>query len=254
MQLPSLQLCSGLVYNKMIECKDFSAFYVNKKEQFTALSKLNFSVDRGELFVVVGESGSGKTTLLKSILRMIPYVDGEMLVDGIPIDDLDIKTCNFAFVDQEVTLYPQKTVYENIAFPLLMNRTPYEEIDRRVKEIADIMDIRWLLSRKPKQLSGGQHQRVGLARALIKKPDLVLLDEPFSNLDPEIRRQMRQLLRQVHQQYHTTIVFVTHDLGEAFSLADRIMVLNNGKIEVIGSPTELTENPRSELLEVYLNP
>ena len=254
MQLPSLQLCSGLVYNKMIKCNDFSAFYVNKKEQFAALDKLTFSVNRGELFVVVGESGSGKTTLLKSILRMIPYVDGEMLVDGIAIDDLDIKTCNFAFVDQEVTLYPQKTVYENIAFPLLMTRTPYQEIDRRVNEIADIMDIRWLLSRKPKQLSGGQHQRVGLARALIKKPDLVLLDEPFSNLDPEIRRQMRLLLRQLHQQYHTTIVFVTHDLGEAFSLAERMMVLNNGKIEVIGSPAELIENPRSELLEVYLNP
>lgn len=236
----------------MIECKDFSAFYVNKKEQVTALDKLTFSVDRGQLFVVVGESGSGKTTLLKSILRMIPYVDGEMLVDGIPIDDLDIKTCNFAFVDQEVTLYPNKTVYENIAFPLLMNRTPYEEIDRRVKEIADIMDIRWLLSRKPKQLSGGQQQRVGLARALIKKPDLLLLDEPFSNLDPEIRRQMRTLLRQIHQQYHTTILFVTHDLAEAFSLADRMMVLNSGKIEVIDTPKALIENPRSQLLEVYL--
>lgn len=236
----------------MIKCKEFSAFYVNKKDQFTALDRLTFSVARGEMFVVVGESGSGKTTLLKSILRMIPYVDGEMLVDGISIDELDIKTCNFAFVDQEVTLYPNKTVYENIAFPLQMNRTPYEEIDRRVKEIADIMDIRWLLTRKPKQLSGGQQQRVGLARALIKKPELVLLDEPFSNLDPEIRRQMRGLLRQVHQQYQTTIIFVTHDLSEAFSLADRMMVLNEGKIEVIGSPRELIDDPRSELLEVYL--
>lgn len=236
----------------MIQCKEFSAFYVNKKEQVTALDKLTFSVDRGQLFVVVGQSGSGKTTLLKSILRMIPYIDGEMLVDGIAIDDLDIKTCNFAFVDQEVTLYPKKTVYENIAFPLLMNRTPYEEIDRRVKEIADILDIRWLLTRKPKQLSGGQQQRVGLARALVKKPDLVLLDEPFSNLDPQIRLQMRQLLRQLHQQYHTTILFVTHDLGEAFSLADRMMVLQEGKIEVIGTPKELMDNPRSELLEVYL--
>jgi len=236
----------------MIQCKDFSAFYVNNKEQITALDKLTFSVERGELFVVVGQSGSGKTTLLKSILRMIDYVDGEMLVDGITIDELDIKTCNFAFVDQDVTLYPNKTVYENIAFPLLMSRTPYEEIDRRVKEIADIMDIRWLLTRKPKQLSGGQHQRVGLARALVKKPDLVLLDEPFSNLDPEIRRQMRLFLRQLHQQYHTTILFVTHDLGEAFSLADRMMVLNEGKIEVIGTPRELIDNPRSELLEVYL--
>lgn len=236
----------------MIKCKEFSAFYVNKKDQFTALDRLTFSVARGEMFVVVGESGSGKTTLLKSILRMIPYVDGEMLVDGISIDELDIKTCNFAFVDQEVTLYPNKTVYENIAFPLQMNRTPYEEIDRRVKEIADIMDIRWLLTRKPKQLSGGQQQRVGLARALIKKPELVLLDEPFSNLDPEIRRQMRGLLRQVHQQYQTTILFVTHDLSEAFSLADRMMVLNEGKIEAIGSPKELIDNPRSELLEVYL--
>ena len=236
----------------MIECKDFSSFFVNKTEQVTALDKLNFTVSRGELFVVVGESGCGKTTLLKSILRMISYVDGQLLVDGIAIDDLDIKTCNYAFVDQDVTLYPNKTVYENIAFPLVMNRTPYAEIDRRVKEIADIMDIRWLLSRKPKQLSGGQHQRVGLARALIKKPDLVLLDEPFSNLDPEIRRQMRTFLRQVHQQYHTTILFVTHDLGEAFALADRMMVLNGGKIEAIGTPKELIDNPRSELLEVYL--
>ena len=236
----------------MIQCKDFSAFYVNKKEQFTALDKLTFSVNPGELFVVVGESGSGKTTLLKSILRLISYVDGEMLVDGISIDELDMKTSNFAFVDQEVTLYPTKTVYENIAFPLLMSRTPYDEIDRRVKEIADIMDIRYLLSRKPKQLSGGQHQRVGLARALVKKPDLLLLDEPFSNLDPEIRGQMRTFLRQVHQQYHTTILFVTHDLSEAFSLADRMMVLHNGRIEVIGTPQELVENPRSELLEVYL--
>ena len=238
----------------MIQCTDFSAFYVNKKEQFAALDKLTFSINRGELFVVVGESGSGKTTLLKSILRMIPYVDGEMLVDGISIDDLDIKSCNFAFVDQEVTLYPNKTIYENIAFPLLMSRTPYEEIDRRVKEIADIMDIRWLLSRKPKQLSGGQQQRVGLARAIIKNPDLILLDEPFSNLDPEIRRQMRTLLRKVHEQYHTTILFVTHDLGEAFSLADRMMVLNNGKIEVIDTPENLVKNPRSELLEVFLQP
>ena len=236
----------------MIKAKDFSAFYVNKKEQVTALDQITFSVERGELFVVVGQSGSGKTTLLKSILRMIPYVDGELLVDGISIDDLDIKTCNFAFVDQEVTLYPRKTVYENIAFPLQMSRTPYEEIDRRVKEIADIMDIRWLLTRKPKQLSGGQQQRVGLARALIKKPDLILLDEPFSNLDPEVRRQMRILLRRVHEQYHTTVLFVTHDLGEAFSLADRMMVLNGGKIEVIGYPKELIDDPRSELLEVYL--
>lgn len=236
----------------MIKAKDFSAFYVNKKEQITALDQITFSVERGELFVVVGQSGSGKTTLLKSILRMTPYVDGEMLVDGIAIDDLDIKACNFAFVDQEVTLYPQKTVYENIAFPLQMSRTPYEEIDRRVKEIADIMDIRWLLTRKPKQLSGGQQQRVGLARALVKKPDLILLDEPFSNLDPEVRGQMRILLRRVHEQYHTTILFVTHDLGEAFSLADRMMVLNGGKIEVIGNPQELIDDPRSELLEVYL--
>ena len=133
----------------MIQCKDFSAFYVNKKEQVTALDQITFSVKRGELFVVVGESGCGKTTLLKSILRMIDYVDGEMLVDGISIDELDIKTCNFAFVDQDVTLYPNKTVYENIAFPLQMSRTPYEEIDRRVKEIADVMGIRWLLTRKP---------------------------------------------------------------------------------------------------------
>ncbi len=236
----------------MIEGRNFSAYYVNKKERITALDRLTFTVDRGEFFVIVGKSGSGKSTLLRSILRMTAYVDGELLVEGVPIDDLDIKTCNYAFLDQNVTLYPGKTVYENIAFPLLMSHTPYEETDRRVKEIADVMDIRWLLSRKPRQLSGGQHQRVGLARALIKKPSLILLDEPFSNLEPGLSAQLRDYLCQIHRQYRSTVLFVTHDLQEAFSLADRMMVLNEGRIEAMGTPEELMSGTGSDLLETYL--
>lgn len=236
----------------MIEFENFSAYYEHKKENIQALDNLNFHIHRGELLVVVGPSGSGKSTLLKSILGMINTISGELLVDGVRIDDLDVSKSNFAFVQQQATVYPHLTVYENIAFPLRIMRTPQEEVDKRVKEIAAVMDMDWLLNRKPKQLSGGQHQRIAVARAMIKNPDLVLFDEPFSNLDPIARRELRQFVKEIHQQYGCTMVFVTHDLPEAFALADRILVLNEGRIEVVDTPDRLLADPRSDLLADFL--
>lgn len=236
----------------MIEFENFSAYYKHKKEKIQALDRLNFHIHRGELLVVVGQSGSGKSTLLKSILGMVDAVSGELLVDGVRIDDLEVSQSNFAFVQQQAAVYPHLTVYENIAFPLRAMRVPQEEVDRRVKEIAAVMDMDWLLNRKPKQLSGGQHQRIAIARAMIKKPDLVLFDEPFSNLDPVVRQELRRFVKGIHEQYGCTMVFVTHNLPEAFALADRILVLNEGRIEVVDTPQRLVDDPRSDLLAGFL--
>lgn len=236
----------------MIEFQDFSAYYRYRKEKVRALDRLNFHIHRGELLVVVGQSGSGKSTLLKSILGMVDAVSGELLVDGVRIDDLDISQRNFAFVQQQATVYPHLTVYENIAFPLRTMRTPQDEVDRRVKQIAAVMDMDWLLNRKTKQLSGGQHQRIAIARAMIKKPELVLFDEPFSDLDPLVRQELRRFVKEIHEQYGCTMVFVTHDLPEAFALADRILVLKEGRSEVVDTPRRLLEDPRSDLLAGFL--
>ena len=156
-------------------------------------------------------------------------------------DDFQIQAGNIGYVKQELSLYPHLTVYENIAFPLRTIHATQEEVDRRVKEIANLLEIEWLLTRKPKQLSGGQNQRVALARALIKNPVMVLFDEPFSNIDPTLRTQLRLLVKKVHNTFGCTILFVTHDLSDALSLADRVVILDNGSIVAIGTPQELTE-------------
>ena len=235
-----------------IKFDNFSCYYKSKKQYITILDKLTFEINGGEFFVVVGESGCGKTTLLKSILGLMDYVDGDLHIDGVAIDDFDIKSANIGYVKQEIALYPHLTVYENIAFPLRTMHTPQAEVDKRVKEIAKLLDIDWLLTRKPKQLSGGQHQRIAIARAMVKNPQVVLFDEPFSNIDSSLRGEMRQLVRRIHETYHITTIFVTHDLDEAFILADRIMVLNKGRLEDIGTPEELRQNCRSELLKGYI--
>lgn len=236
----------------VVEFTHFSCYYKRKNELTKALDDLSFSIAEGELFVVVGESGCGKTTLLKSVMGLSEYLEGELTVDGISVDSLDVRHSNIGYVSQEAALYPHLTVYENIAFPLRSMHTAQEEVDRRVKDIAQILDVTWLLTRKPRQLSWGQRQRIAIARALIKNPSILLLDEPFSNADPKLRTELRCLLRSIHQQLQTTMLFVTHDLGEAFSLADRMLVLEQGHTADIGSPAELLQNHRSALLEDYL--
>lgn len=225
----------------MIEFENFSCFYKKKKDYITALDQVSFSIQRGELLVVLGPSGCGKTTLLRCILGMCDYISGELTIDGLSIDRFRLKDSNVGFVRQTPDLYPHLTIYENIAFPLRTIRTPQSEVDRRVKEIAELLDVTFLLTRKPKQLSGGQLQRISLARALIKNPVMVLLDEPFSAVDPAFRGELRQLIRKIHEIYGCTMVFVTHDIHDAYALADRILLLDTGKVQALGTPRELIQ-------------
>lgn len=229
----------------------FSAYYKNKKEYVKALDALDFTIRDGELFVVAGQSGCGKTTLLNAVLGTVEYTEGSLTVDGQPTDTLNAAERNLGYVKQEAGLYPHLTVYENIAFPLRMIHTAQEEIDRRVKEIARMLEIDWLLTRKPRQLSGGQQQRAALARALVKQPTVLMLDEPFSDLEPELRRQLRLLVKKLQKQLQITVIFVTHDLAEAFSLADRLLVLEDGRISDLDTPQGLLKEHHSDLLKEF---
>lgn len=226
---------------ELIKFENFSCYYKVKKAYITALDCIDLCVKRGELLVVFGPSGSGKSTLLKCILGLGEYISGSLTVDGITIDDLRLQDSNIGYIPQQFNLYPHMTVYDNIAFPLRMIHTPQDEVDRRVKELAALLEIDWLLTRKPRQLSGGQLQRIAISRALIKNPVCILLDEPFSNIDPTLHTQMRQLVKKVHEIYGCTILFVTHDLIDAQNLGDRVVILESGKIEAIGTPQELMQ-------------
>ena len=234
-----------------IKFDDFSAYYKQKKVYAAALDHLDLEIEKGEFFVVVGASGSGKSTLLKCILGLNRDIEGDLFVDGISIDNLSAKDGNMAYVTQEIALYPHLTVYENIAFPLRLMHTAQEEVDRRVKQMAELTDVKWLLTRKPRQLSGGQQQRVAIARALVKNPQLLLFDEPFSNINPSLRLQLRQLVLDIHKRLGATTVFVTHDLTEAFFLADRIAVLEEGNVVQIGTPHQMQSNPKAQLLLTF---
>lgn len=226
---------------ELIKFENFSCFYKVKKTYITALDCIDLSVKQGELLVVLGPSGSGKSTLLKCILGAGEYISGVLTIDGVPIDELRLQQSNIGYVPQQFSLYPHMTVYDNIAFPLRMIHTPQEEVDRRVKELAALLELDWLLTRKPRQLSGGQLQRVAIARALIKNPVCILMDEPFSNIDPALHMQMRQLVKKIHKIYGCTIIFVTHDLTDALNLAETVAILDAGKLEAIGTPGELME-------------
>ncbi len=235
-----------------IEFQDFSCFYQSKKDYVQALSHLDLAIVPGEFFAVVGASGSGKSTLIKACLGMADAFQGELLIDSVTIEELDLKSGKYACVRQEIALYPNMTVYENIASPLRIMKTPQAEVDRRVKEIADLLDVRLMLTRKPRQLSGGQQQRIAIARALIKNPSFLYFDEPFSNVDPSLREDLRKLVKKIHRQLQPTVIFVTHDLEEAFGLADRIAVLEEGRVVEIGTPDELRANGKSELIRTWL--
>lgn len=237
----------------IIRFSNYSAYYKLKKNRYyIALKNLDFSVKEGEVLAVVGPSGCGKTTLLKSIMGSNKLVEGDIFFDGKNLDGVDIGKQNIAYVAQDYNLYPSMTVYENIAYPLQIIRTDPAEIDRRVRQIAAKLNVSFLLTRKPKQLSGGQHQRVSIARALVKNPRLILFDEPFSNLEPTLREEMREYVKSIHEEYGTTMIFVTHDLEEAFFLADRILVLNKGAVEQLGSAEEVRRHPRSMFVKEFV--
>jgi len=209
----------------------------------TALDGIEFEVEDGSFFVLLGPSGAGKTTTLRVIAGLEKPDEGEVVFDGEPSGRTPPADRDVAMVFQSYALYPKKTVSENIASPLRARRMPEDQIKSRVGEVAELLNITDKLERLPPQLSGGQQQRVALGRALVREPRAFLMDEPLTNLDLKLRVAMRTELTRIHQALGRTFVYVTNDQVEAMSMADRIAVLNQGKIQQVGSPTEVYDRP-----------
>ena len=216
------------------------------------IDQLNLQVDDGEMIVVVGPSGCGKSTLLRLIAGLEEITAGDILINDKKVNRLEPKDRNIAMVFQNYALYPHMTVFNNMAYGLKRRHIDKEEILRRVNKTAEILGLEHLLERKPHQLSGGQRQRVAMGRAIVRKPALFLFDEPLSNLDANLRAQMRLEIRKLHQELKTTSLYVTHDQIEAMTLADRLVILNHGKIEQIGTPNEIYEKPSSQFVAGFM--
>ena len=209
----------------------------------TAVSDFNLEIKDKEFIVLVGPSGCGKSTTLRMIAGLEEISEGELFIGDRLVNDVAPKDRKIAMVFQNYALYPHMTVSENMAFGLKLNKTPKEEIKRRVEEAARILDITHLLDRKPKALSGGQKQRVALGRAIVRNPMVFLLDEPLSNLDAKLRATMRTELTKLHQRVETTFVYVTHDQVEAMTMASRIVVMKDGLIQQVDTPQRLYDYP-----------
>jgi multiple sugar transport system ATP-binding protein len=210
---------------------------------FAAVNNVSLTVNDGEFVALVGPSGCGKTTTLNLIAGLIPTTSGEISIGDRVVNELDPKDRDIAMVFQNYALYPQKSVYKNLAFPLQMRRLPRDEIDRKVKEAARVLDMTNLLERKPRELSGGQQQRVALGRALVRDPAVFLMDEPLSNLDAKLRVQMRSEIKRFHQDLNATIIYVTHDQLEAVTMADKMAVMNGGYLQQYDTPAQVFAHP-----------
>jgi multiple sugar transport system ATP-binding protein len=216
------------------------------------LKGVDIEVADHEFLVFVGPSGCGKSTLLRTIAGLERVDSGSVMIGGEDVTDLEPSQRGVAMVFQSYALYPHMSVYENIAFGLRMLKLPRDEIERRVRRAADILQIGQLLERRPRALSGGQRQRVAIGRAIVREPKVFLFDEPLSNLDAALRVQMRLELIKLHKQLNATMIYVTHDQTEAMTMADRIVVLNHGRVEQIGSPLELYRNPRNRFVAGFI--
>ena len=221
-------------------------------DEVVAVDNFNISIKDKEFVVLVGPSGCGKTTTLRMIAGLESITSGDVFIGENLINKLPAKDRNIAMVFQNYALYPHMTVFENMAFSLEMRKRPKEEITARVQEAAEILDIEHLLSRRPKQLSGGQRQRVAVGRAIVRKPEVFLFDEPLSNLDAKLRVQTRLELKKLHERLATTAVYVTHDQIEAMTMGDRIVVMRDGLIQQIGSPLELYDTPANKFVAGFI--
>ena len=208
-----------------------------------AVDHVSLDVEDGEFVALVGPSGCGKMTTLNLVAGLIDITSGEILLGDRQINDLDPKDRDLAMVFQNYALYPNKTVFENLAFPLRMRKVPKATMDEQVRRTARVLSIEQLLGRHPRQLSGGQQQRVALGRALVRSPQAFLMDEPLSNLDAKLRVQMRAELKRFHLELHATVLYVTHDQLEAVTMADRIAVMHLGVLQQYGTPDEIYNAP-----------
>ena len=217
-----------------------------------ALDDLQLDVAPGEFLVLLGPSGCGKTTVLRLIAGLEEPSGGDIAIDGVRVNDLPPKDRDVAMVFQNYALYPHLSVRENIAFPLVMRRTPKAEARRRVEEVAAALELTPLLARRPAQLSGGERQRVALGRAIVRQPKVFLFDEPLSNLDAKLRVQMRAELVRLHRRLGATMVYVTHDQVEAMTMGQRIAILYRGVLQQIGTPSEIYARPANVFVAAFI--
>ena len=208
-----------------------------------AVKDFNLDIQDKEFIIFVGPSGCGKSTTLRMVAGLEEISEGELWIGDKLVNDVAPKDRDIAMVFQNYALYPHMTVYDNMAFSLKLKKTPKDEIDRKVREAAEILDITQYLNRKPKALSGGQRQRVAIGRAIVRDPQVFLMDEPLSNLDAKLRNQMRAEIIKLRQKINTTFIYVTHDQTEAMTLGDRIVIMRDGFIQQIGTPQEVFDHP-----------
>lgn len=225
---------------------------VKKYDDTLAVRGIDLVIPDKEFVVLVGPSGCGKSTTLRMIAGLEDVTAGEVLIGDDVVNDVPPKNRDIAMVFQNYALYPHMTVFENMSFGLRLKKVPKPEIRQRVENAAGILDITELLDRKPKQLSGGQRQRVAMGRAIVRDPKVFLFDEPLSNLDAKLRVQMRIEIKKVHLKVRTTTVYVTHDQVEAMTLADRVVVMNDGRIEQVGVPTDLYNAPATKFVAGFI--
>lgn len=221
-------------------------------EGVVAVQDFNIDIKDNEFIVLVGPSGCGKSTTLRMVAGLEDISGGELYIDGRLCNDVEPKDRDIAMVFQSYALYPHLTVYDNIAFPLKIAKISKEEIDKKVKEAAETLDITQYLNRKPKNLSGGQRQRVAIGRAIVRNPKVLLMDEPLSNLDAKLRNQMRAEIIKLRQKIDTTFIYVTHDQVEAMTLGDRIVVMKDGFVQQIGTPQEVFDHPANLFVSGFI--
>ncbi|HJL58633.1 MAG: sn-glycerol-3-phosphate ABC transporter ATP-binding protein UgpC [Pelagibacteraceae bacterium] len=232
-----------------LELKNITKVYPNGTK---AINETSLNIEYGEFMVFVGPSGCGKSTLLRMIAGLEDITEGEIDLDGKTINKIDPSERDVAMVFQNYALYPHMNVYKNLSYGLKNRGESKENIDNKVKEVAELLEIKEYLQRKPAQLSGGQRQRVAMGRAIVRNPKVFLFDEPLSNLDAKLRGQVRIEIKKLQQSMNVTSVFVTHDQVEAMTLGDRLAVINNGVIEQLGTPIEVYEKPASKFVGEFI--
>ena len=222
------------------------------EEGVIAVQEFNLDIADKEFIVLVGPSGCGKSTTLRMVAGLEEISGGDLFIGDKRVNDVAPKDRDIAMVFQNYALYPHMTVYDNIAFALKLRKTPKDEIDRKVKEAAEILDITQYLGRKPKALSGGQRQRVAIGRAIVREPKVLLMDEPLSNLDAKLRNQMRAEIIKLRQRINTTFIYVTHDQTEAMTLGDRIVIMKDGEVQQIGTPQQVFNHPHNLFVATFI--
>ena len=236
-----------------IDIKNLRKVFGDGSEQIVAVDDFDLTIEDGEFLVFVGPSGCGKTTTLRCIAGLEDVTEGSIEFDGTDVTDQRARERDVAMVFQNYALYPHMTVRKNIGFPLrLSTKQSTEEIDAKVDEVTELLGIQQLLDQKPKELSGGQQQRVALGRAIIRDPELFLMDEPLSNLDAKLRSTMRTELQELQQELDVTTAYVTHDQTEAMAMGDRIAILNEGRLQQVGTAEEVYRSPTNEFVAGFI--